>query len=279
MVRTRQLTVIGFYVVNLLLGVLFLGPFLWTVVTSLKPTSQILTYPPQLIPRELTLEHYHKVLTANDGLFLHYIVNTVIVTGLTIGLVLLVSSLAGYSFSSLRFRGINVFFVLILATMMVPFQSLLLPLYGLMQRLGLLNSYFGLVLVYTTFQLPFCTFMMRNSFASIPTSLRESALLDGCSEWKVFGRIYLPLSLPGIATVIVYSFMTTWNEFLMALIFNSNERFQTLQVGLTSYYLSRYRTSWEVVTSGSIITMIPVLLVFIFLQRYFVKGLTAGSIK
>jgi multiple sugar transport system permease protein len=219
------------------------------------------------------------VLTVNDGLFLQYALNSLLVTVFTISLVLIASSLAGYAFANLKFRGINLIFIALLAIMMVPVQSLLIPLYGLMRNLGLLDTYWGLVLVYSTFQLPFCVFMMRNTFSSLPLSLRESALLDGCTELKVFTRIYLPLALPGLATVLVYSFMHTWNEFLVALIFNSKESIQTLQVGLTNFYLSRYRTSWEMITSGSIITMIPVMLVFIFLQRYFVQGLTAGAIK
>jgi multiple sugar transport system permease protein len=275
----RHLGKILYYVLNVILSILFLGPFVWTLVTSIKPTDQILTYPPQLIPRSVTLEHYKTVLTVNDGLFLQYALNSLLVTVFTISLVLIASSLAGYAFANLKFRGINLIFIALLAIMMVPVQSLLIPLYGLMRNLGLLDTYWGLVLVYSTFQLPFCVFMMRNTFSSLPLSLRESALLDGCTELKVFTRIYLPLALPGLATVLVYSFMHTWNEFLVALIFNSKESIQTLQVGLTNFYLSRYRTSWEMITSGSIITMIPVMLVFIFLQRYFVQGLTAGAIK
>lgn len=275
----RRLGKTLYYVLNIVLTILFLGPFVWTLVTSIKPTDQILTYPPQLIPRSVTLEHYKTVLTVNDGLFLQYALNSLFVTAFTISLVLIASSLAGYAFANLRFRGINLIFIALLAIMMVPVQSLLIPLYGLMRQLGLLDTYWGLVLVYSTFQLPFCVFMMRNTFSSLPMSLRESALLDGCTELKVFTRIYLPLALPGLATVLVYSFMHTWNEFLVALIFNSKESIQTLQVGLTNFYLSRYRTSWEMITSGSIITMIPVMLVFIFLQRYFVQGLTSGAIK
>lgn len=275
----RRLGRILYYVLNIILSILFLGPFVWTLVTSIKPTDQILTYPPQLIPRSVTFEHYKTVLTVNDGLFLQYALNSLLVTVFTISLVLIASSLAGYAFANLRFRGINLIFIALLAIMMVPVQSLLIPLYGLMRNLGLLDTYWGLVLVYSTFQLPFCVFMMRNTFSSLPVSLRESALLDGCTELKVFTKIYLPLALPGLATVLVYSFMHTWNEFLVALIFNSKDSIQTLQVGLTNFYLSRYRTSWEMITSGSIITMIPVMLVFIFLQRYFVQGLTAGAIK
>lgn len=275
----RHLGKVLYYVLNIILSVLFLGPFVWTLVTSIKPTDQILTYPPQLIPRSVTFEHYKTVLTVNDGLFLQYALNSLLVTVFTISLVLIASSLAGYAFANLRFRGINLIFIALLAIMMVPVQSLLIPLYGLMRNLGLLDTYWGLVLVYSTFQLPFCVFMMRNTFSSLPVSLRESALLDGCTELEVFTRIYLPLALPGLATVLVYSFMHTWNEFLVALIFNSKESIQTLQVGLTNFYLSRYRTSWEMITSGSIITMIPVMLVFVFLQRYFVQGLTAGAIK
>ncbi|HBG00982.1 MAG TPA: carbohydrate ABC transporter permease [Firmicutes bacterium] len=277
--KLKKWQVVGFYLTNTLLAIAFLAPILWTLMTSLKPTHQILTYPPQLLPEQFTLEHYRTILTVNDGEFMRYVINSLIVTSGTIFVVIVVSSLAGYAFAYLRFPGINIFFVAILATMMVPFQSLLIPLYGFMQKIGLLNSYFGLVLMYSTFQLPFCVFMMRNSFASLPPSLRESALLDGCTEAQVFRRIYLPLSLPGFATVLVYSFMTSWNEFLMALTFNSNAKVQTLQVGLTNYYLSRYRTSWEMITTGSIITMIPVLVVFFVLQRYYVRGLTSGAVK
>jgi multiple sugar transport system permease protein len=278
-VKLKKWQVVGFYLTNTLLAIAFLAPILWTLMTSLKPTHQILTYPPRLLPERFTLEHYRTILSVNDAEFLRYVVNSLIVTSGTIFVVIVVSSLAGYAFAYLRFPGINVFFVAILATMMVPFQSLLIPLYGFMQKIGLLNSYFGLVLMYSTFQLPFCVFMMRNSFASLPPSLRESALLDGCTEAQVFRKIYLPLSLPGFATVLVYSFMTSWNEFLMALTFNSNVKVQTLQVGLTNYYLSRYRTSWEMITTGSIITMIPVLVVFFVLQRYYVRGLTSGAVK
>ncbi|HHT91158.1 MAG: carbohydrate ABC transporter permease [Bacillota bacterium] len=277
--KLKKWQVVGFYLTNTLLAIAFLAPILWTLMTSLKPTHQILTYPPRLLPERFTLEHYRTILSVNDAEFLRYVVNSLIVTSGTIFVVIVVSSLAGYAFAYLRFPGINVFFVAILATMMVPFQSLLIPLYGFMQKIGLLNSYFGLVLMYSTFQLPFCVFMMRNSFASLPPSLRESALLDGCTEAQVFRKIYLPLSLPGFATVLVYSFMTSWNEFLMALTFNSNVKVQTLQVGLTNYYLSRYRTSWEMITTGSIITMIPVLVVFFVLQRYYVRGLTSGAVK
>ena len=277
--KLKKWQVVGFYLTNTLLAIAFLAPILWTLMTSLKPTHQILTYPPRLLPERFTLEHYRTILSVNDAEFLRYVVNSLIVTSGTIFVVIVVSSLAGYAFAYLRFTGINVFFVAILATMMVPFQSLLIPLYGFMQKIGLLNSYFGLVLMYSTFQLPFCVFMMRNSFASLPPSLRESALLDGCTEAQVFRKIYLPLSLPGFATVLVYSFMTSWNEFLMALTFNSNVKVQTLQVGLTNYYLSRYRTSWEMITTGSIITMIPVLVVFFVLQRYYVRGLTSGAVK
>jgi multiple sugar transport system permease protein len=277
--KTRKWNAVGFYAVNIILTIITLAPIAWTLLTSLKPTDQILTYPPRIFPDKFTLEHYYTILTANDGLFMRYVVNSVIVTLGTILSVMAVSSLAGYAFAYLRFPGINIFFLCILATMMVPFQSLLIPLYGFMQKLGLLNSFLGLVLIYSTFQLPFCVFMMRNSFAALPPSLREAALLDGCSEAQVFHKIYLPLSLPGLATILVYTFMTSWNEYLMALTFNPSAKVQTLQVGLTNFYLSRYRTSWEMITTGSMITMIPVLVVFFILQKYYVKGLTSGAVK
>ncbi len=269
----------AFYAVNVILVVFFLFPVIWTISTSLKPAEDILSYPPQLIPDKISFNNYLQLFTVGDGLFVGYLINTMIVTSLTIAAVILTSSLAGYVFANLRFRGINIFFMLILATMMVPFQSLLIPIYTFMQRVGLLNTYTGLVLVYTTFALPFTVFMMKNSFEIIPSSLRESGLLDGCSEFQVFWRIFLPLAWPGLATIAVYTLLRTWNEFLVALIFTSDESVQTLQVGLTNFALSRYRTNWEMITSGSIVNVIPIVILFIFLQRYFIKGLTSGAVK
>jgi ABC-type glycerol-3-phosphate transport system permease component len=268
-----------FYFINIILVVLFLFPVAWTVSTSLKLPENILTYPPKFIPETITFDNYINLFVTGDGVFFKYLLNTVFVTAITIFLVIFISSLAGYVFSNLRFKGLNIFFVLILATMMVPFQSLLIPIYNLLQKVGLLNTYWGLILIYTTFALPFTVFMMKNSFEIIPKSLRESALLDGCSEIQVFFKIYLPLSWPGLATIAVYTFMRVWNEFLVALIFTSDETVQTLQVGLTNFALSRYRTSWEMITSGSIVSVIPIVIFFIFLQRYFIKGLTSGSVK
>jgi multiple sugar transport system permease protein len=169
--------------------------------------------------------------------------------------------------------------VAIIAAMLIPFQALLVPLFQLMRGLGLLNTYLGLIIIYSTFQLPFGIFMMRNAFATVPVSLRESALLDGASELGVVGRVMLPLVLPGIVTTVIYSLYIAWNEFLIALVFTTDENMKLLTVGLRQLAVGRYTTNWEYLTSGAIISFVPIMIIFLLLQRYFISGVTGGAVK
>jgi ABC-type glycerol-3-phosphate transport system permease component len=187
--------------------------------------------------------------------------------------------MGGYSLSKLPFKGSNIIFLVILSIMMVPYQSLLIPLYNLMNSMGLLDSLFGVSLIYTTYAMPFCIFMMKNYFSSLPNTLRESALIDGASEIRILFGVHLPLALPAIATVIVYVFLMTWNDFILALNFTSSNDVRNIQVGITLFATTRFTRDWGLINAGATFSIIPSILVFLLLQKYYVEGMTAGTNK
>ncbi len=267
------------YLIHAVLVTLFLIPLFWSLSTSLKTPRDIMVYPPAIVPTNPTLDNYREIWTTRDGIFRRYFLNSVIVSAGAAAVVAAVSTLAGYGFAILTFKGKNVLFVMIIAAILIPFQALLIPLFQLMRDLALLNTYQGLIIIYATFQLPFGIFMMRNAFSTVPISLRESALLDGASEFRVMRSVMLPLVLPGIMTTVIYSLYVTWNEFLIALVFTTHEEMKLLTVGLRQLAVGRYTTNWEYLTAGSIISFIPIMIIFVFLQRYFIRGVTGGAVK
>jgi len=258
---------------------MFIAPFLWNVVSALKPSAEILRYPPTFIPENATTYQFNRILSAGDGVFLRYVRNTFVMSTLSVLVVLVVSSLASYALVALPFRGSNLIYVFVLSIIMVPFQALLIPLYNLMTKMGLVDTIIGLVLVYSTFFMPFCVFMMRNYFHSLPTSLRESAVMDGASEMRILRSIYLPLSLPALATVVVFMFLETWNDFILSLVFSSSKAARNIQVGIMTFGTARYQNDWGIINAGSAMSVVPPLIVFLLLQRYYVKGLTSGMSK
>jgi multiple sugar transport system permease protein len=255
---------------------MFLLPFLWNVSSALKPSEEILQYPPTFVPEEPTAHQLERVVTAGNGVFLTYLKNTLIMCGAAIAVVLVVSVLSSYAFAALPFKGSNLIFIVILSILMVPFQALLIPLYNLLSNLGLLDTKTGLVLVYSTFFMPFCVFMMRNYFASLPTSLRESAVIDGASELRILLGVYLPLSLPAVATVVVFVFLETWNDFILSLIFSSSNNAKNIQVGIMNFGTARYQNDWGIINAGSAMSVVAPVVLFLLLQRYYVRGLTSG---
>lgn len=267
------------YLINTLVAVLFLLPFLWTLSTSLKKPEDIVSYPPKWIPPAFTLEHYRAIWSAGNGAFVDYFANSVILTVFTAAFVVVVGALAGYGFAKLDIPFRGVIFVLILTALMVPFHTLLIPLFSLMRTLNLLNTHAALILIYTTFQLPFAVFMMTNAFEAVPSALREAALTDGSNEFGTFFRIMLPIAWPGLATVAIFSAYTTWNDFIVNLVFTTSEDMRTLNVGLTNFAIGQYQTDWGLLTSGAMVSSLPIMILFIFLQRYFISGLTGGAVK
>jgi len=267
------------YLANIMFTVIFMVPFLWAISTSLKLPQNITKLPPRWIPNILSFKNYHTIWNINDGIFSTYFMNSIIITACTVLLVVSISAFAGYGFSKLKIPFKSVFFIMILATLMVPFQALLIPLYSIMKNLGLLNTRMALIITYITFQLPFGVFMLTNSFNAIPDSIRESALIDGAGEIRTFFKVLLPLIFPGIATVAIYAAYTTWNDFIIALVLTTSNEIRTLTVGLNNLAVGDYGTSWGLLTSGSIVSFIPMILLYVFLQRYFISGLTSGAVK
>jgi len=265
--------------VLLIMSIFFLLAFYWTALTSFKPPSEVLTYPPSFITTNPTFVQYEKLFQTSDSIFLRYVANTFLLCGLSISMVMLLSILGGYSLSKLSFKGSNVLFLIILSIIMVPYQSLLIPLYDLMNNLGLLDTLLGLSLIYSTYFMPFCIFMMRNYFSSLPIALRESALIDGASEIKILFKVHLPLALPAVATVIVYVFLMTWNDFILSLIFTSSSDVRNVQVGIMNFATSRFTQDWGLINAGATFSIIPSILVFLLLQKYYVQGMTSGTTK
>lgn len=269
----------AWYLVNLVLACLFLSPLVWAVSTSLKPSSQIVEMPPRWIPESVTFEHYRAIWAAGGNIFVTYFSNSIVLTVLTVIANVGVSTLAAFALSKLQVPCKKVVLVLILSTMMVPFQSLLIPLHSIMQDFNLLNTRMALVIIYVTFHLPVAVYIMINTFDTIPDSLRESAQMDGASEPVIFFRIMLPMVWPGLATAAIYSAYTTWNDYIVSLVFTSGDSMRTLNVGLTNMALGIYGTDWGILTAGAVISFIPMVLLFAFLQRFFISGLTSGSVK
>lgn len=264
---------------NIIICIIFLIPLYWTLITALKGSPEIYQQPPTLFPQKLTLENFKHIFTLENGLFLKHLSNSVATTGITIIVVTLVSLLAGYSFSKLRIKGKKVWMFLILSALMIPFHALLNPLYSTMAGLGLLNTRLSLVLIYATFQTPFAIYMMKNSFDAIPNSLKEAAALDGAGEVKVFFKIMLPATWSSIATIVIYSAYTTWNDYLIAVVFANSENLKTLNVGLTNLAIGQYGTDWGLLTAGAFISLAPIMILFIFMQKYFIKGMLSGAVK
>ena len=258
----------------------FLAPFVITLIASFRPNSESGQPPLPPWPRSgISFDAYAALDGFGSGVWQHTI-NSLVVSIGTVLLTVAVSVLAGYGFSRYRFRFKNVFFVLIIATLMIPFQSILTPLFIILARLGLNNSLFGLMLVYVTLQLPFSVFMMRNAFDAVPKEIEEAARIDGARDLKMLIRVLLPLVMPGVATVAIFAFLNAWNEFFAALILlSSNENF-TLPVLMTAVRAGRLGAiNWGAVQAGVAVMVVPCLFVFLLLQRYYMRGLMAGAVK
>ncbi len=268
-----------FYGFCTLLAIFFIFPLAWSFLTSLKPAIEASAVPPTGLPSSISWENYAKLNNYGVGI-IRYVANSVIVTLGTVLGSLLLSTVGGYGFSRFSFPGKNILFVTILAALMIPFQSILTPLFLILHQIGLQNTLLGLILVYITFQLPFGVFMMRNAFDAVPREIEEAALLDGCSAISLLYRIMLPMILPGMVTVGLFAFFGAWNEFLAALIFLSDSENFTLPILLLNVRSGLYGSiDWGALQAGVTLTMLPCVVIFLLLQRYYVRGLLGGAIK
>ena len=255
--------------------VLTTGPFLWLLSTSLKsPTENIYAYPPQLLPAAPTLANYEQVLQSQP--FLTYLLNSSAVALVSVTANLLLASLAAYPLARMEFRGRGLVFGTLLATMMVPFQLLMIPVYQLAVTLGLQNSTLGLVLPHAC--TAFGIFFMRQAFLSVPRALEEVALIEGVSRWRIWWHVMLPLVRPSLATLGVFSFIAVWGDFLWPLVLLDDPARFTLPLGVNRL-ASTFSMDWRLVAAGAVFSMLPILAVFVFSQRWFIEGAMKGAVK
>jgi len=256
------------------LALTMLFPFFWTVSASLKGNDAVLATPPQLLPTSLQWDNYAAVArTIPLGRFF---VNSLVVAVATTALQLLTCSMAAYAFARVRFRGRGPLFLVYLATLMVPAQVTLTPLFILMRLFGLTDTYAGLILPGVTSA--FGVFLLRQFFMTIPRELEEAAFLDGASHWTVYARIILPLARSGLAALTIFSFMGSWNSFLWPLLVTSDQNLMTLPLGLSTLQ-GQYSTAWNQLMAGTVLSIIPIIIVYILAQRHFVEGLALSGIK
>lgn len=275
----ERLGFVAFVAVSILFAIFFLMPIIWSFANSFKPAAEALANPAALFAKAFSLENYRRLENVGAGWYV-YAGNSILIAFGTIVLTVLISVPAGYGFAKFRFPGQSLIFVVVMATMMIPFQSILTPLFLILKILRLQNNLFGLVLIYVTFQLPFSIFMMRNAFDAVPRALIEAARIDGASQWTILRRIMLPIALPGVATVAMFAFLNSWNEFLAALIFLSDQNKFTLPIMLVNVSSGIYGIiDWGALQAGVTVTMVPCIILFLLLQRYYVRGLTAGAVK
>lgn len=265
------------YVLLTLLAVYCVFPFVWMVISALKPKNEIRVKDPSFWINNPTFENFTNVLVKHN--FTVYIRNSLIVSVAACALSLVIAILAGYVFSRFyRLRMVKSTNLGMLISQMIPGVLLLVPLYMIMRNLGVLNSHISLILAYTTFVIPLCTFMLSAAFDSIPISLEEAAQLDGCGRLKTIIRVLLPIMIPNIVSVGLYAFITAWNEFMFGYIFISEANYRTITPAIM-LFKGANTIDWGGLMAASVIAVLPVTLIFLFLQRYFISGLMAGAVK
>jgi ABC-type glycerol-3-phosphate transport system permease component len=270
---TYQVLIYGLLIGGL---VIVAVPFLFMISTSLKPQQYTFEYPPRLIPRRVTLNNYLQALSKD--LFFLYFLNSLVVAVLTTMSTVLVSSLLAYAFGRLDFPGKEPLFYVFLVGMMIPSVTLIIPQFLVAKALRLLNSHAGLVVVYVTMNLSMQTFLLRGFFESIPSELEDAARIDGGGHWTMFWRIILPLSRPGLATVAIFTFLYSWDEFPWAHVAIKETTRRTLPIAI-ALFQNQHLTQWGQVFAASIVALVPVVTVFVLFQRHFIRGIARSGLK
>ena len=258
------------------LAVLFLAPTIGVILSSVKTTRDIAFGELWAIPDSLYLGNFAEVVF-NPAVH-RYMINTLLVTAPATAASIALGVFAGYVFSKLPFRGSDILFLVIVSGMFFPPQVILIPLFRLFNTFGMIDTLWPIIIVHTALGIPICTLLMRNFFSTVPNALREAAILEGANEWQVLVRVALPLSLPAIAVLATLQFTWIWNDFLWPLIFTNSDEKRTIMIGIVNLK-GQYSVAWGVQGALSLIASIPTLAVFLFFQRYFIKGMTMGAVK
>ncbi|WP_422661186.1 carbohydrate ABC transporter permease [Paenibacillus sp. EC2-1] len=262
------------YVVIIVVSLMMVLPFVWMLSASLKAETEIFGFPIKWIPETFRWDNYSEVWTSVP--FHLYYLNTIKIAVITTILVIINSSLAGYAFAKIKFPESNRVFFIYVATMMIPYQVMMIPQFMLMNKLGLVNSHWALIIL-GTFN-PFGVFLFRQFFLSIPDELLEAARIDGLSEFGIYWRIIMPLSRPAIASLVIFSFMHSWNDFLGPLIYLTSDRLYTLQLGI-QHFITEYNTEYALLMAAAVSAIVPTILVYFLAQDHFIKGVANTGIK
>lgn len=276
--KNRQKTIL-IYGLLVAIAILMLFPLVWLVGTSLKSaTENVFQYPPQLLPKQPTLENYSSVWQTknNDIYFSQYLINSVWVAFLTVGLNLLFCALAAYPLARLNFKGRNALFAVIVSTIAIPFQIVMIPLYILVKDLGLRNSYLGIIL--PAIATAFGIFLLRQAFLGVPKELEEAGRMDGCSELGLWWSVMLPAIRPALVTLAIFVFIGSWSDFLWPLLIVDQPEYYTLPIGVATFAGS-FTLNWRFIAAASVISIAPVLLFFWLLQRYIIPTDTGSGTK
>jgi len=272
----KLLNTIVTYLFLFTVAAMLILPFLWILSTSLKGNESIFVIPPKWIPEKFHWENYSNVFEKMP--LLTYLRNSVFISSMTIIGVLLSSSLVAFAFACLKWPGRNGVFIFVLATMMLPMQVTMIPLFVLFKNLGWLNTFKPLIVPAFFGGGAFNIFLLRQFFLTIPSELFDAARIDGCSEWRIYWNIVLPLAKPALATVAILTFMMTWNDFFGPLIYLSDKLKGTLALGL-AMFIGQHQTEWGMLMAASVMMMIPMIVLFFLFQKYFIKGFMMSGIK
>lgn len=277
--KTRK-TITNVFKWVILLAIMFylLFPIYWVVLTSFKTNMESYLYPPTFIPKEPTLQGFINLFTNYPEFFVYY-KNNIMVSALSTVTVCFVALFSGYALSRVRINWNKYVIAFLLFSQMFPVVSRLISLYGLLREWGLLNTISGLVLSITAGQLPFSITLMASFFDSVPKELEEAAYIDGANRFKTMFKVVIPLVVPGLLAVGIYSFLVAWDDYLYASTLIQNDALRTLSTGVTLRYLGELSYDWSLVNSISVVGTLPMVFVFFFFQKYMVKGLTAGAVK
>ena len=289
-----------YYVINYTLVILIVFPIYWTFISSVKKPNELITSEPTFYPQNVTFQYYDQIwnfdrqkrlqdteaedidsyLPDGDGIKRPFI-NSAIVSVGTIIFTVIICTLGGYALTILNTPFKNFIFMLMILPILIPGISLIIPLYKLMREIGLTDTHLGLILLHATAMLPLGIFMMRNAFSSIPSSLRVVAMLEGSSELNIILTVMLPLAIHGLLTVMVFAMYISWNDYILAFLFINSPENLMLNIALMKIALggSQFEMKWGTLTAGSVVSFIPIIIFYAFLQQYFVRGVTGSSVK
>ena len=279
-INVKRRKIIGNSITYFLLIVICLGfivPFLWMISTSFKQPDEIFSSTPKWLPREFSFNNYVGIW--KDTFFPTYFKNSMIVSLITMAVAIIIATLSGYGISRFRFKGRLLFSIILIVVQIFPGMLMLIPLFTIMNRFHLIDTYAALVIAYGTFALPFCTWMLKGYFDTIPVSFEEAAMLDGCNRLQILYKIIIPLALPGIVAVAMFAFVLSWQEYLFALTLTRSEEMRTLTLGIAMMQGEHGRVNWGQIMAGSTIACIPGIVIFLWLEKYLIQGFTRGGVK